>query len=66
VSGKGKVANELIRGMPGHEQMDKTLGDEVNEAVPSYPLRRDPRHPSIGYDIAQSDYYDRNDLPNGR
>jgi hypothetical protein len=68
VSGKGKVANELIRCMPYHEQMEvrnTKLGDEVHAAVPPYPLRRDPRHPLIGYDIAKSEYYDRNDFPNG-
>jgi hypothetical protein len=54
--------------MPGHEQMEvrnKRLGDEVNVAVQPYPLRRDSQHPLIGYDIAKSEYYDRNDLPNG-
>jgi hypothetical protein len=62
------VANELIRGIPRHEQMEvrnKRLGDEVNAADPPYPLRRGPRHPLTGYDIARSEHYDRNDLPNG-
>jgi hypothetical protein len=43
------VTNELIRGMPGHEQMEvrnKRLGDEVNAVVPPYPLER----PSISLD----------------
>jgi hypothetical protein len=47
------------------EARNKRLDDEVNAAVPPYPLRRDPRHPLIGYDIAKSEYYDRNELPNG-
>jgi hypothetical protein len=65
--GKWQTAWKLGLGV-ANEQMEvrnKRLGDEVNAADPPYPLRRGPRHPLTGYDIARSEHYDRNDLPNG-